>query len=97
MEAKNLEKIIKDNMEFVPASNLKVNYVEGKISDSYSLNIDSKEFIGSITFWPSNNYEFHFISCATGKNVILEEKILLSEVELKEFLKNTILKKLLEM
>lgn len=48
--------------------------ISGHSFGAFSLNLDSKKFVGTITFWPKNKYEFQFNDCDTGQVILLESK-----------------------
>lgn len=36
------------------------------------INLDSKDFVGGITYWKPDLFEFHFIDVQTEKDILLE-------------------------
>lgn len=53
--------------------------------DSTSVNLDSGDFVGAITYWKPDLFEFHFIDTRTDKDVLLETVNLGSLSELNSY------------
>jgi hypothetical protein len=51
---------------------ISVSFLEGKQADSYSANIDSSKFVGTICYWPEYTFEFQFNDCESGDVIVLE-------------------------
>ncbi|GAA0718492.1 hypothetical protein [Dokdonella soli] len=61
---------------------------------STSVDIDSNTFVGTITYWPQDQFEFQFNSCATGEIVILETTTIGTEHALNKYVREELLPKL---
>ncbi len=51
---------------------IKVAMVDGQQENSYGINLDSKEFVGGVFYWPENTYEIQFNDCSSGEVILLE-------------------------
>jgi hypothetical protein len=62
--------------------------------DSYSVNLDSSKFVGTICFWPDNKFEFQFNDCNTGDIILLETIYFDFPLQLRIYLDKLIFEKL---
>ncbi len=59
-----------------------------------SVNFDSKDFVGGITYWKPDLFEFHFIDTQTEKDILLETANLASVDELNSYVAKMLAEKL---
>jgi hypothetical protein len=55
------------------------------IGGSFSANLDSKQAIGTVTEWPTGNFEFHFNACSDGRVLILVQQKISSTIDFQDF------------
>lgn len=68
--------------------------VDGQQANSYGINLDSKEFVGGVFYWPESTYEVQFNDCSSG-DVILLETVIFDDAELlEEYLNQMVFKRL---
>lgn len=76
------------------ARGINVTIVNGHQPESYSINLDSDRFVGTICFWPGNNFEIQFNDCHSGEVILLETASFDVPEELQEYLNQLIFEKL---
>ncbi|HID99116.1 MAG TPA: hypothetical protein EYP59_02350 [Thiotrichaceae bacterium] len=54
------------------AQDVTVSVVDGKQQNSYGINLDSKQFVGGVFYWPKGTYEAQFNDCDSGEVILLE-------------------------
>lgn len=73
---------------------ISVNISDGYLPESYSVNLDSIKFVGTICFWPSDKFEFQFNSCDTGDVILLDTLFFNIPAELESYLNELVFVKL---
>lgn len=68
-----LEKAIENSREFLIQRGVTVTYETASLPYSCSANLDSAEYIGTITHWPNTRFEFQFDDARSGEVAVLEE------------------------
>lgn len=56
------------------AKGMVLKFVEGVRAGNCSVDIDSSKFVGTVCYWPEYLFEFLFIDCETGKEILLETR-----------------------
>lgn len=59
---------------------------KGYLPGSYSVNLDSHQFVGTLCFWPNNTFEIQFNDCNTGKVICLETVCFTTPLQLNAYL-----------
>ena len=76
------------------ARGMVLTVAKGQQAGNCSVNIDSDHFVGTICYWPENQFEFQFNDCKSGEAIILESDMLYTVDELDIYFADLILKKL---
>lgn len=89
-----LEKWCKLYCGYIEKTGFKVSYEPGYQSGYGSVNIDNLNVVGTITFWPEDQYEFYFINCNSGETIIMETVQINGEENLSIYFKNNVWNKI---
>ena len=85
-----LKNVLDAKKDLLVNSGIIVSFTNGQQLGSYSANLDSAEYVGTITYWPESRFEFQFNSCESGDIVILDTKEFQTEAELTAFIEDLI-------
>lgn len=72
----------------------RASYYPGELPDSGCVNIDSTKTVGTISFWPEHQFEFHFFDCVSGDVLLMLEISLTDKDSLAAFFNDSILPKI---
>ena len=93
---KNLLKAVLESLNtFLESHGFVVSFVEDNLYGAYCANIDSKDYVGTVIYWPDSLFEFHFINCKSGDDAVLETKEISQEQDLELYIKELVAKKLI--
>ena len=89
-----LDQIVRSLEPRLSARGIVATFSEGSQSSSFSVNLDSKRYVGTVTQWPESQFEFQFNSCASGNVKVLETQRFESDDKLFAFIENLLFKRL---
>ena len=90
----SLKKVLDSQSNLITSSGIVLSFRDESIDGSYSVNMDTQEYVGSVVYWPEAHFEFQFNSCSSGKVIFLETKQFQTESKLSEFIENLLSKEL---
>lgn len=90
-----LKHVLNAKRDVLAKDGIVVTFADGYQQGSYSANLDSSKYVGTITFWPENRFEFQFNSCESGDVVIADTKEFQTEADLDAFLVDLVATKLI--
>jgi len=90
-----LKDVLNAKRDLLANNKVKVSFTDGQQEGSYSANLDSTKYVGTITYWPDSRFEFQFNSCKSGDVVILDTKEFQTESELATFIEDLFATKLI--
>ncbi len=90
-----LKDVLNTKGDLLASNEIKVSFTDGQQRGSYSANLDSAKYVGTITYWPDSRFEFQFNSCESGDVVILDTKEFQTEPELATFIEGLFATKLI--
>jgi len=76
------------------ANGINATVINGQQANSYGINLDSKEFVGGVFYWPEGRYEVQFNDCGSGEVVLLETVNFDDPKLLEEYLNQVVFKRL---
>ena len=85
---------VEQNRSRLEALGFKVALSTQHVGGCHSVDLDSSSVVGGIAHWAPAQFEFHFMSCATGDVLVLEEQSFSSSDELSAFFEELWLDKL---
>ena len=86
MMKKCLRGVLKSHDDLISRHGIALSFKDENIDGSYSVNMDSSKYVGTVTYWPETRFEFQFNSCNSGEVVFLETKEFESEADLSVFI-----------
>lgn len=69
-----LKTVLEQELRALKDHGVSISYDDSRAPNSYSANLDSDGYVGTITHWPESRFEFQFNSCESGKVIFLETK-----------------------
>ncbi len=88
MMKNSLRNVLEFHGDLISSHGIVLSFKDENINGSYSVNMDSSKYVGTVTYWPETQFEFQFNSCSSGEVVFLETKEFDKESELSIFVEN---------
>lgn len=89
-----LKDVLEAKSELLKHCGIKVSFANAPQQGSYSANLDSNKYVGTITYWPKGRFEFQFNSCESGEVVVLDTKEFFTETDLGDYIEGLLRRKL---
>ena len=88
MMKNSLKNVLESHDDLISSHGIALSFKDENIVGSYSVNMDSSKYVGTVVYWPEAQFEFQFHSCASGEVVFLETKVFETESQLSVFVES---------
>jgi len=89
-----LEEVLKRKKDIFDDYGVAVTYDESGLPSVCSANLDSSNYVGTITHWPETRFEFQFNSSQSGEVILLETEDFSDDIELASYIEEIYSEKL---
>ena len=93
----SLKNVLDAQSDLIASRGIALSFKDESVDGSYSVNMDSQQYVGTVVYWPETQFEFQFNSCSSGEVVFLETKEFKTEPELSEFIESLLSSELSEL